>query len=135
MSVPIIFFAREKLAKLGLLHTESIHYQLPPEDLVQDTLRRGEGRLSDSGALVIETGTFTGRAPLDKFTVRDEITDATIHWNAVNIPIDETHFYTIRKQVLAYLNEQKEIWIRDGYACADQRYRLNLRVVCEKPWT
>ncbi|HUQ96964.1 MAG TPA: phosphoenolpyruvate carboxykinase (ATP) [Chitinophagaceae bacterium] len=135
MSVPTIFFAREKLAKLGLSHAESLHYQSPPEDLIKDTLRRGEGRLSDTGALVIETGVFTGRSPDDKFTVRDEITDATIDWNHFNNPIDEAHFITIRKKVLAYLNRQPETWVRDCYACADERYRLNIRVVCEKPWT
>ena len=56
-------------------HTESIHYQSTPDELVQDTLRRGEGCLSDSGALVIQTGEFTGRSPKDKFTVRDETTE------------------------------------------------------------
>ena len=135
MSVPTISFSAEKLAKLGLENTESIHYQSTPEELIQDTLRRGEGRLSDSGALVIETGAFTGRSPLDKFTVRDSITETTVDWNAVNIPIEENYFLIIRKKVLAYLNEQPEIWVRDCYACADPRYRLNIRVVCEKPWT
>src|SRR5829696_5645185 len=135
MSVPTIFFSAEKLARLGLRHTESIHYQSTPEELVQDTLRRGEGRLSDSGALVIETGAFTGRSPQDKFTVRDEITEATVDWNNVNIPIEESYFHIIRKKMLAYLNEKSEIWVRECYACADPRYRINLRVICEKPWT
>ena len=44
-------------------HTETIHYQLSPEELVQDTLRIGEGVLNDTGALVINTGEFTGRSP------------------------------------------------------------------------
>lgn len=135
MSVPTIFFSAEKWAKLGLKNNESIHYQTPPTELVQDTIRRGEGRLSDSGALVIETGTFTGRSPQDKFTVRDEITDATVHWNNFNIPIEEHYFLLIRKKIMAYLDNQREIWVRDCYACADVRYRLNIRLVCETPWT
>lgn len=135
MSVPTLFFSAKKLAKLGLTHAENIHYQSPPDALIKDTLRRGEGRLSDSGALVIETGAFTGRSPEDKFTVRDDITEHTVDWNNFNIPIEEVHFHTIRKRLMAYLESQPEIWVRDAYVCADPRYRLNVRVVCEKPWT
>jgi phosphoenolpyruvate carboxykinase (ATP) len=135
MSVPTIFFSAERWAKLGLKNTENIHYQSAPEELVQDTLRRGEGRLSESGALVIQTGAFTGRSPLDKFIVRDEVTEAAVHWNAFNIPIEEARFQTIRKKITAYLNSQHEIWVRDCFACADPRYRLNIRVISEKPWT
>ena len=50
-----------------------IHYQLSPEELIQDTLRIGEGVLNDTGALVIRTGEFTGRSPKDKFIVKDKI--------------------------------------------------------------
>jgi phosphoenolpyruvate carboxykinase (ATP) len=135
MSVPTVFLGTQKWARLGLAHAESLHYQSTPDELVQDTLRRSEGCLSDSGALVIQTGAFTGRSPKDKFTVRDDSTHATVDWNQFNIPIEEAYFHVIRSKVMAYLNAQPEVWVRDAYACADPRYRLNLRVVCEKPWT
>lgn len=134
MSVPTISFSIENLAKIGLRNTENIHYQSSPEELVQDTLRLGEGVLTDTGALSIKTGEFTGRSPNDKFTVKDDITENTIHWNNFNIPIEEKYFHLIQKKILAYLTEQPEIWVRDCYACADPRYRLNIRVVTEKPW-
>ncbi len=92
MSVPTISFSTENLVKLGLKHSENIHYQSTPEELVQDTLRIGEGVLTDTGALAINTGEFTGRAPNDKFTVKDEITENTVHWNNFNIPIEENIF-------------------------------------------
>ncbi len=135
MSVPTISFSAEKLVMLGLTQTDNIHYQLSPEELVQDSLRLGEGVLSDTGALVIKTGEFTGRSPNDKFTVKDELTESTVHWNHFNIPMDEKYFHVIQKKIMEYLNNQPELWIRDCYACADPRYRLNLRVVSEKPWT
>ncbi|RYZ20524.1 MAG: phosphoenolpyruvate carboxykinase (ATP), partial [Chitinophagaceae bacterium] len=135
MSVPTISIPMGKLVKLGLTKTESIHYQSTPEELVQDTLRMGEGTLTDTGALAINTGEFTGRSPQDKFTVKDEVTENTVHWNNFNLAIEEKYFFSVREKIMNYLNEQPEIWVRDCYACADPRYRLNIRVVTEKPWT
>src|SRR5215813_5002106 len=117
MSVPTIGISTKNLAKLGLKNTENIHYQLSPEELVQDTLRIGEGVLNDTGALVIRTGEFTGRSPKDKFIVRDEITENTVHWNDFNLPIDQKYFDIIHKEIMNYLDQRQEIWIRDCYAC------------------
>src|SRR5215208_2249122 len=135
MSVPVIVLSTENLVKLGLKYTENFHYQSTPEELIQDTLRIGEGVLTDTGALAIRTGEFTGRSPKDKFTVKDEITENTIDWNEINFPIGENYFHIIHKKITDYLNQKKEIWVRDCYACADPRYRLNIRVINEKPWT
>lgn len=134
MSVPTILIPKGNWVKIGLKNTESIHYQSTPEELVQDTLRMGEGTLTDTGALAIRTGEFTGRSPKDKFTVKDEITADTVHWNNFNIPIEEKYFDIIHKKILDHLNKQQEIWVRDCYACADPRFRLNIRVITEKPW-
>jgi phosphoenolpyruvate carboxykinase (ATP) len=134
MSVPTILIDRNQLLQIGLKNSESIHYQLSPEELVQDTLRIGEGKLNDTGALVIRTGEFTGRSPKDKFTVKDEITADTVHWNEFNIPIEEKYFDIIHKKAMAHLDQRPEIWVRDCYACADPRYRISVRVINEKPW-
>ncbi len=134
MSAPVVILPKKSLLRLGLKNTESIHYQLGPEELVQDTLRMGEGVLNDTGALVIRTGEFTGRSPKDKFTVKDETTADSVHWNEFNIPIAPEYFDIVYKKVIAYLDGLPEIWIRDCYACADPRYRLNVRTINEKPW-
>lgn len=134
MSVPTIAIPTKNLKRLGLKNAENIHYQLTPEELVQDTLRIGEGVLNDTGALVIRTGEFTGRSPKDKFIVKDETTADSVHWNDFNIPIESKYFDIVYKKVLDYLDKLPEMWVRDCYACADPRYRLNVRVVNEKPW-
>ena len=134
MSVPTISIPTHDLVKLGLRTSHTIHYQLSPDELIADSLRTGEGVLSSSGALVVNTGEFTGRAPKDKFTVRDAITDGTVNWNDFNIPLSEGHFDVIFRRVTEYLNKRPEIWIRDAAACADQRFKLNIRVINEKPW-
>ncbi|MBC6490277.1 phosphoenolpyruvate carboxykinase (ATP) [Flavihumibacter stibioxidans] len=134
MSIPTIMMPVEDLVKIGLRTAENVFYQLPPDELIQDALRLGEGVLNDSGALVIRTGEFTGRSPKDKFIVKDEITADTVHWNDFNLAIDEKHFFTIKKKITDYLEMIPEVWVRDAYACADPRYRVNIRIVNEKPW-
>src|SRR5258708_7847414 len=132
MSVPTITIPTDKLVQLGLRISDSIHYQSSPEELVSDSLRRNEGALSDTGALVIRTGEFTGRSPKDRFIVKDEITAATIHWNEFNQPLEEKYFDVLFSRLTAYLSKLPELWIRDCYVCADPRHRLNIRVINEK---
>ncbi|MBC7949146.1 MAG: phosphoenolpyruvate carboxykinase (ATP) [Chitinophagaceae bacterium] len=134
MSVPTLAFSKKALNRLGLTTSETIHYQSSPQDLINDTLRIGEGALNDTGALVIKTGEFTGRSPKDKFIVKDDITENSVHWNEFNLPIDSKYFDIVHKEIMNYLNQQPELWVRDSYACADPRYRLNIRVINEKPW-
>lgn len=122
------------LLELGLKNCHPIHYQLQPSELTTQTLQRKEGILNDTGALLINTGEFTGRSPKDKFIVKDEITKDTVHWNDFNLPIEESIFDNILQKLTAYLSE-KEIWVRDCYACADTQYRLNIRVINENPWS
>src|SRR5689334_20450033 len=124
MSIPTVSIHKKSLLRLGLKNTESIHYQLTPEELVQDTLRLGEGVLNDSGALLIRTGEFTGRSPKDKFTVKDETTADSVHWNEFNLPFETKYFDIIIQKITNYLDKLPEIWVRDCYACADPRYRL-----------
>jgi phosphoenolpyruvate carboxykinase (ATP) len=120
------------LAALGLNLIQPIHYQLTPSELSAQAIKRGEAVLNDTGALVINTGKFTGRSPKDKFIVKDEITSGTVDWNDFNIPIDEKYFTQLKDKMLAYL-EDKEVWVRDCFACADVKYRLSLRVINETP--
>jgi len=133
MSVPVFTIPANKLVQLGLHISDTIHYQLSPEELTRQTLRRKEGVLNDTGALVILTGEFTGRSPKDRFIVKDEISAGSVHWNDFNQAIDESCFDRILDTMTRYLNELPEIWVRDCYVCADPRYRLNIRVVNELP--
>jgi phosphoenolpyruvate carboxykinase (ATP) len=110
-----------------------VHYQLSVDELVQQTLSRNEGRLSDTGALVIYTGEFTGRSPSDKFLVKDDLTEHTVDWNKFNNPISESHFLLLKDDLVAYLDRKEEIWIRNACACASVDYQINLRVITESP--
>ena len=121
-----------RLADLGI-NPSVAHWNLASEDLVQKTLELGQGTLNDSGALCVSTGKFTGRSPKDKFTVKDAITENTVSWGEPNFPFTSEAFDKLYDKVAAHLSH-KEVWVRDAYACADPKYRLNVRVVNETPW-
>jgi phosphoenolpyruvate carboxykinase (ATP) len=127
--------AMKNLLKSDSRSTESIHYQLGPEELIADTLSLDQGALSNTGALVIKTGEFTGRSPKDRFIVRDSITWNTVNWNEFNIPLEPKYFDIIYDAVSMYLNDRPHLWVRDCFAGADDRYRLSIRVINEKPWS
>jgi phosphoenolpyruvate carboxykinase (ATP) len=122
------------LKSLGLSMAGNVHYQLNPDRLTEQAIQRGDGVLNDTGALLINTGKFTGRSPKDKFTVKDAITENAVHWNDFNIPIEEKNFFQLKEKMLAHLSD-KEIWVRDCYACAEETYKLSLRVINENPWS
>ena len=109
------------LKKLGITPTENVNYQLSPDVLTQQAVERGDGVLNDTGALLINTGKFTGRSPKDKFTVKDALTENSVHWNDFNIPFEEKNFFQLKEKMLTHLSG-KEIWVRDCYACAEEAY-------------
>ncbi len=133
MSVPTMFAVpKNMLFSIGLPSAENTFYQLPPDELIQQCVDRKEGVLSDTGALVINTGKFTGRCPKDRYIVKDNITSGSIDWNDINQPIDEKYFNGLYTKIIDHLGK-KEIWIRDSYACAKPEYRLNIRNINEDP--
>jgi len=121
------------VATLGLGNVAAAYWNMTPAELVEEAIVRGEGRLVDSGALAADTGEFTGRSPKDRFIVKDAITENTVWWGDVNIPFDSQKFDLLYHRVCAYL-AGKEIFVRDAYACADPKYRANIRVVTEQAY-
>ncbi len=121
------------LEKYGI-KTEKINYQLSPDALHDIAIEKGQGVEVDSGALAINTGKFTGRSPLDRFIVKDDITKDKVWWGDINIPYSSEDFNSLYNKVVDYLGD-KEVFVRDAYACADDNYKLNIRVVNEYPWS
>ncbi|MGB0981951.1 MAG: phosphoenolpyruvate carboxykinase (ATP) [Winogradskyella sp.] len=111
-----------------------INYQLPSSQLHKETIDKGQGTEASSGALAVNTGKFTGRSPMDRFIVKDAITKDKVWWGDINIPFESDKFQKLYDKVVNYLSE-KEIFVRDSYACADENYKLNIRVINEYPWS
>ena len=112
----------------------TVNYQWTPDQLHDATIAKGMGEESSSGALAVSTGEFTGRSPQDRFLVRDSITEDRIWWGDINIPFDADKFDKLYDKITAYLSD-REVYTRDCYACADENYRTNIRVINEYPWS
>ncbi len=111
-----------------------LNYQLSPSQLHDITIQKGQGKEANSGALAVDTGEFTGRSPQDRFIVEDDITKDRVWWGKINIPFASDKFDKLYDKITAYLSE-KEVFVRDCYACADPNYRTNIRVINEYPWS
>lgn len=121
-------------SSIGLNNLGNVFWNLTPSELVEDTIINGQGMLTDTGAIAIETGEFTGRSPKDRFIVCDEKTENSVWWGDVNIKFSPENFERLYQRMKAYLTD-KDMYVRDAYACADNDFRLNLRVVTEYPWS
>ena len=118
------------IEKYGIIGPKAVYRNLTPAQLVEAALRRGEGSLSNTGALVVTTGKYTGRSPNDKFIVDTEGVHNEIAWGKVNRPISREKFDAIKGKVAAYL-QGREIFIFDGYAGADPRHTKKFRIINE----
>ena len=117
----------------GLKPTGTVHWNLSPARLYEESLARKVGTLVHMGALATLTVPHTGRSPKDRFVVKDAGTESTVDWGKVNVPMSADHWHALRADVVAYLNGQ-DLFVRDARAGADDRYGINVRVVSESPW-
>ena len=115
---------------LGIIAPKAVYRNLTPAELTERAVARGEGSLSDTGALVVTTGKYTGRSPNDRFVVDTKSIHDDIDWGKVNVPISPERFEQIYGKMMAYL-QGREIFIFDGFAGADEQYHLPVRVVNE----
>jgi phosphoenolpyruvate carboxykinase (ATP) len=125
--------SRYELDRHGLRKVGAIHWNLNPAQLIEQAIVRGEGMLSDNGALVVRTGQFTGRSPKDKFIVRDSSTESTVNWGPVNQPMSPEHFDRLFARLVQFW-EGKEAFVQDCFAGADPAYQLPVRVIAQRAW-
>lgn len=112
------------------MNAKAVYRNLSPAVLTEKALQRGEGVLSDTGALVVKTGKYTGRSAQDKFIVDTPDVHDQIAWGKVNVPISREKFNAIKAKVIAYL-QNREIFVFDGMAGADKAYTKKFRIVNE----
>jgi phosphoenolpyruvate carboxykinase (ATP) len=101
--------------------------------LCEEAVRRGEGILAATGALVCTTGAHTGRSAQDKFIVSDPATAEQVWWGTVNRQLDPEHFEVLEADVATYF-AAREAFVHECSAGADPAYRLPVRVVTDRAW-
>tara|TARA_B110000263_G_scaffold130483_1_gene113449 strand:- start:813 stop:2375 length:1563 start_codon:yes stop_codon:yes gene_type:complete len=122
----------QQLKHMGI-NPSAIHCNLSQEEWREQELNRKEGRLSDNGTIIVNTGIYTGRSPNDRFIVKTEENKDLVDWGEINQPLSEGAFDLLEKTVKKEMDE-KELFIFDGFAGADKRYQLPLRVITLKSW-
>ena len=122
------------LSAQGFATGATIHANLGTAALVEHALQRAEGKLTKDGALLVETGKFTGRSVKDKYIVRDASTEDTINWGAINQPMSPEHFATLKADFLAHLTDREELYVADLFGGSQPEYRVNVRVVTQMAW-
>ena len=121
---------KDYLASIGLINSCEVHRNLAPAVLTEQALMRGEGTLSNTGALTVTTGKYTGRSPDDKFVVDTPDIHDDVDWGKVNVPMKPEVYDGIRKRILAYL-QNRDLFVFDGFAGADKKYQQKIRVINE----
>ncbi|WP_421888855.1 phosphoenolpyruvate carboxykinase (ATP) [Marinoscillum sp.] len=121
------------LEAAGILKVKEAFWNLNAAELIEDSVRNGEGHLTDTGALMCDTGKYTGRSPQDRFIVEDAKTQDKVWWGDINRPVSPENFDKIHAKMLKFL-EDKVVYVRDAYAGADKTHRLKLRVINTLAW-
>lgn len=118
------------IEKHNILNPTNVYRNLSPAVLTEMALKTEPCRLMDSGALVFETGKYTGRSPKDRFIADESGVTEEINWGNENKKIAAEKFETIYGKVSAYLSN-RDIYVFDGFAGADAKYRIGVRVINE----
>lgn len=117
------------LERHGIVPSGDVLRNPTTPQLYSAALRDGQGRLAEGGPLVVDTGRFTGRSPMDKFVVREPGSEERIWWGEVNQPLEERRFDGLRQKVVDHLSARERLYVVDAFAGADPAHRIGVRVV------
>lgn len=119
-------------AHAAVTGVKNAYYNLSPAELVEMALKRMEGVLTSTGAFRVQTGKYTGRSPNDKFIVDDPTIHDDIDWGG-NRPFAVEKFNSLYNRMMAYV-QNRDVFIFDGFAGADERHRITVRFINEFAW-
>ena len=123
------------LGYLGLDIRGKICRNLSTEKLIQEGLLNKETKMSMNGAVMVDTGIYTGRSPKDKYIVEEDSTKQNIWWGDVNQKLDEEIFDELFGLVKDFYNsDSSKTYVFDGYGGADKEHQLPIRIIAKKSW-
>ena len=123
------------LESLGLNKVDKVHRNLSIENLIEETVKNGEGIIGPKGATIVDTGQFTGRSPKDKYIVDEPSSSDKVWWGPVNKKIDESIFDELYASVVDYYNnDSSKTYLFDGFAGFDPSHSINVRIIAKRAW-
>ena len=130
----------QELHDLGITGYHEVVYNPTYEELFKAEIsakNKGfeKGALTESGAVAVKTGIFTGRSPKDRYIVKDDVTKDTICWDGkVNFPTTPEIFKSCKELVLEQLSTSKKLYVVDAFCGTNPDTRLKVRFVMEVAW-
>ena len=116
------------------IYVQNVVRNATPAQLYEEAILHDRGRITFQGALASQSGSKTGRSPKDKRIVQNPTSAGDIWWGDVNIPLSEQSFVINRQRAIDFLNIRPTIYVVDGFAGWDPKYRLKIRVICARPY-
>ena len=97
-----------------------------------------KGQLTETGAVNVMTGIYTGRSPKDKFFVKDETSENTVWWTSEeykndNKPVTPEAWKELKKIATDQLSNKK-LYVMDTFCGANENTRLKIRFIMEVAW-
>ena len=124
-----------QLDNIGLNKIDEVHRNLSVENLIEETVKNGEGIIGPRGATIVDTGKFTGRSPKDKYIVDEPSSADKVWWGSVNKKIDESIFDELYANVVDYYNsDDSKTYLFDGFAGFDPSHSINVRIIAKRAW-
>jgi len=122
-----------KIKNHGLVYLDQVFWNLPESALYEEAVFRGEGKVVNGGAFLVNTGKWTARAANEKYFVREPSTEDKIDWGEYNRPMSPDKFNGIFSRLQAFL-QGEELFVQDVYVGADPQFRIPIRIITDKAW-
>ncbi len=118
---------------IGLKNETKIYRNLDIDRLIDMAIQNEGAKISSTGALIIDTGKFTGRSPKDKYFVDKTPSNDHIAWGKINKPISQQIFDDLLQTSKDQL-ENKPLFVTDLYCGASDDSRIKVRFITELAW-
>ena len=133
----------QELAQLGITQVKEIvrnpsYEQLFEEEMAPNLEGYEKGVLTDTGAVAVDTGIFTGRSPKDKYIVYDDSSKEHVWWTSDaakndNKPMTPETWKSLKALVAGELSG-KRLFVIDAFCGASEHHRLAVRIITEVAW-
>ena len=124
---------RKELVELGFSEDILFRYNKPRSFYISKAIERHQGRLSEDGALIVETGKHTGRSANDRYIVKSKTTEDTVWWENNLNPMTPENFAKLKEKVVRYLDSKPELYITERSVGADPVHNISARLITPRP--